>query len=120
MKFHDVSIIYRVYWVGCGLDNRGIAVGYLEWATDFSVRHYGCTDSRSCVASYPLGTEDSLFRWEGRGWEDYDSPTFSLHVNKWSTISTPPCLQTLRSIYVPESPAQVEYCAIRCSVFFHS
>jgi hypothetical protein len=120
MKLYYISIIHPVQWVGCGLDNRGIAVGFLEWVTDFSLRLYGCTDSRSCVASYPLGTEESLLRWEGRGWEDYDSPTSNLHIHKWSTISTPPYLQTLRSIYIPEGQAQVEFCALLHLVFFHS
>ena len=106
MKLYDFWITHPVYWVECGPDNRNIAVGFLEWRTDFSVRHYGCTDSRSYAASYPLGTEDSFLSWKGRGWEDYPSPTSSLHVNKWSTISTAPYLQKLRSIYVSEGPAQ--------------
>lgn len=49
MKLYDFSIIHPVYWAGYGPDNGGIAVGFLEWTTDFSVRHYGCTNSRSYV-----------------------------------------------------------------------
>jgi hypothetical protein len=121
MKLYGVSIIHFVYWIGCGLESWRIAVRVLFWMTDFSLFFYGRTDSCSCVASYPLGTDESFLGCEDRRWEDYHSPTSSVHVkNKWITIYIPPYLQILSSIYVLESPAQVEFRARRNSVFIHS
>jgi hypothetical protein len=43
MKLYGISIIHLVYWVGCGLDSWGIAVGFLFWVTDFSLFIFGRT-----------------------------------------------------------------------------